>query len=66
MQVREYAFYKGENLLALGTICEIAKQMGVQEQTISYYKTQAYQNRLKRRNAISGNVRILIPIDDED
>ncbi|NBI05791.1 hypothetical protein [Senegalia massiliensis] len=60
---KEYALYKGENLLAIGTIEEIANEMGVQKNTMAYYKTQAYQNRLKRRNAFNGNVRVLVKLD---
>lgn len=63
--MREYALYKGEDLLAIGTIPEIAKEMGVKKETMTYYKTQAYRNRLKRRNAENGNVRILVPLDDD-
>lgn len=63
--MKEYALYKGEDLLVMGTIPHIAKQMEVQIQTITYYRTQAYRNRLKRRNAMNGNVRILIPLDEE-
>lgn len=66
MKRKEYALYKGENILAIGTIGEIAKEMGVQKETIAYYKTQVYQNRLKRRNAINGNVRMLVLLDEED
>lgn len=62
--MKEYALYKGEELLAIGSIPEIAKELGVQRETISYYKTQAYQNRLKRRKAVNGNVRKLISLDD--
>lgn len=64
--MKEYALYKGDDILAIGTIPEIAKEMGVKRDTIAYYKTQAYQNRLKRRNALNGNVRRLIPLDDEE
>ncbi|MGJ0847463.1 hypothetical protein ACR77J_12300 [Tissierella praeacuta] len=63
--MREYAFYKGDEILSIGTIPEIAEKLGVKRDTVAYYKTQAYQNRLKRRNALNGNVRILIPLDDE-
>ena len=64
-EVKEYALYKGEEIIAIGTISEIAEELGVQEQTVAYYKTQAYQNRLRRRNAIDGNVRVLIPLDED-
>lgn len=59
----EYALYKGEELLSIGTIPEIAKELGVKRETVAYYKTKAYSNRLKRRNALNGNVRILVSLD---
>ncbi|SCG82685.1 hypothetical protein DW1_1112 [Proteiniborus sp. DW1] len=64
--MKEYALYKGDEMLAIGTIPEIAKELGVKRDTIAYYKTQAYQNRLKRRNAVDGNVRLLIPLEDDE
>lgn len=64
--MKEYALYKGDDILAIGTIAEIAKELGVKKNTIAYYKTQAYQNRLRRRNALNGNVRRLILLDDEE
>ena len=57
--MKEYALYKGENLLAIGTGEEIAKRMGVKKETIAFYKTPAY-----RRRAKSKNVRILVPLDE--
>lgn len=62
---KEYALYKGEKMLAMGTIAYIARITGVKRETVSYYKTQAYINRLKRRNALNGNVRILVSLEDE-
>ena len=42
MQVKEYALYKGEELLAMGTKREIAEQLGVSINSISYYGTHQY------------------------
>lgn len=39
MQVKEYALYKGEELLAMGTKREIAEQLGVSASTVGYYGT---------------------------
>ena len=64
--MKEYALYKGDEILSIGTIPEIAKEMGLKEHTISFYKTESYLNRLRRRNSIDGNVRILIPLDEEE
>lgn len=48
----EYALYKGENLLHIGTIKEIAKAHGVKANTIRFYNTPCYKKRIaKRRNA---------------
>lgn len=64
--MKEYAFYKGENLLAMGTLEEIAKEMGVATMTMFYYKSNAYLKRLERENRLDGNVRMLVPLDGDD
>lgn len=45
MQVKEYALYKGEKLLAMGTKREIAEQLGVSPITVGYYGTPVYARR---------------------
>jgi hypothetical protein len=45
--MKEYALYKGEKCLAIGTIKEIAIQMKVKAKTISFYKTPTYKKRCK-------------------
>lgn len=45
MQVKEYALYKGDELLAMGTKREIAEQLGVSANTVGYYGTPAYARR---------------------
>lgn len=35
---KEYALYKGEDILAFGTIDEIAQKLGVKKETVAYYK----------------------------
>lgn len=60
----EYALYKGENILSIGTIDEIAKDMKVQRETIKYYTTGAYQRKLAKRNNPK-NFKTLILLDDE-
>lgn len=63
--MKEYALYKGEDLLAIGTVEEIAKETGTKRGTIMYYKSPSYRKRLIERNALHRNVRILVPLDDE-
>lgn len=36
--MKEYALYKGDDLLAMGTVEEIAKQTGTKVGTIKYYR----------------------------
>lgn len=43
---KEYYLYEGDEVIATGTIKEIAKKMGVSERTIMFYKNPSY---LKRR-----------------
>lgn len=45
MQTKEYALYKGEELIAMGTKKEIAEQLGVSASTIGYYGTPVYARR---------------------
>ena len=43
----EYAMYKGDELLAMGTTEEICKQMNIKEQTFRVYRSNAYKERIK-------------------
>lgn len=65
MKVKEYALYKGEEILAIGTITEIAREVGLSNSGVLYYKTPTYLNRLRRENRLDGNVRILIEIEED-
>ena len=35
-KVKEYALYKGDTFIDLGTIKELAKKLGVNERTVQY------------------------------
>ena len=60
----DYALYKGEKILSIGTIEEIAKELGVRKETIYFYKLPVYKKRVdERKNKKS--FRILVPIDEE-
>ena len=43
-----YALYKGDELLATGTIVQIAYKMGVSIKTIKFYGTPTYKKRNKK------------------
>lgn len=47
MSEKEYALYKGDELLAIGTAKELAEQFGVKVSTIHFYKSPTY---IKRTN----------------
>lgn len=57
-----YALYKGEELLSIGTIYQIAQELKVQVRTIKYYGTNAYKRKLEKRKN-DNNSRILIALD---
>lgn len=42
-----YALYKGEKLIADGTLLQIAHKTGVKLRTIQFYKTPTYKRRRK-------------------
>lgn len=42
-----YALYKGDELLDVGTLDEIAKRRGVRPSTIYHYSMPAYQRKAK-------------------
>lgn len=59
---KEYYLYKGDEVLATGTIKEIAKKMNVSTRTIRFYSNPSY---LKRRSN-GKNYRVLICVDEEE
>lgn len=42
-----YALYKGDNILTIGSIRELALYLGVTERTIRFYSTPTYKKRTK-------------------
>ena len=54
----EYALYKGDELLSIGTIKELAKEFGVGERSIKFYMTPTYKKRTSERKG-----RRLVKID---
>lgn len=56
--MKEYALYKGDNLLGIGTKKELSKQFNLKIKTLSFYHTPANKKREKK-----GNKKILISLD---
>lgn len=48
MRAKEYALYKGEELLAMGAKREIAEQLGVSASTVGCYGTPVYARRTSK------------------
>ena len=61
-KIRWYALYKGDKFLYQGTKQDLAKYLGVSEDTIYFYTTPAY----KRRFADNSNKYLVIKVDDID
>lgn len=57
-KIKEYALYKGEKCIAIGTIQEIAKQTGVKDRTIYFYTMPVYKKRCKNSKKRLEMVRI--------
>ncbi|WP_373815742.1 hypothetical protein [Jeotgalibaca porci] len=58
----EYALYKGDELLIIGTIAEIASRLKVKPKTIRFYGSPAYQKRAGKKEY---GRRTLVRLDDE-
>lgn len=58
----EYAVYKGDEFIMIGTIYEIANEFGIKIESAKYYLTDAYKRRIKRRG--SKNYRLLVPMEE--
>lgn len=48
----QYELYKGDRLIARGTVNEIATEMGVKESSIRHYGMPAYKNRGTGKNSM--------------
>lgn len=64
---KEYALYKGDNFICIGTIKEIAQIMGVKERTVYWWSTPAARRR-GQRNKLKKvpNRKILIKVEDDE
>ena len=45
MQIKEFALYKGDELLAMGTKREIAEKLGISVRSVTCYGTPSYAKR---------------------
>lgn len=59
--MKEYALYKGDDIIAVGTVKEIAQEVDVKPSTLHFYKSPAYQ---KRGTGV--NRKVLILLDESE
>lgn len=59
--MKEYALYKGDQIIAVGTANQIAEEIGVKPETVYYYKSPSYQRRVSGKNG-----RVLVDIDEDE
>ena len=57
----DYALYKGDKFINLGTLEELAKYLGVKKKTIQFYASNVWKNRSKDRD----NPYIAFKIEDD-
>lgn len=62
--MKEYAVYKGDVLLDIGTIQELAKKFKVKKETVRFWTTPANSKRAKKHKECSGH-KIAIKIEGE-
>lgn len=56
---KEFALYKGDTFIMIGTKDEIAKHQGVSRRTIDHMATPTYKKRVKNNGII------IIPVEEE-
>lgn len=61
----EVAVYRGDDMIATGTLTEVAAQLKVNPETIYFYLTPAYQRRLAKRKTLDRS-RTAVRLDDDD
>lgn len=65
--MKAYALYRGEELLAIGTIREIATELKIKEGTVRFYQTPRYKRRLEsRKNGKFEKQRSLVNLEGEE
>lgn len=60
--LKEYALYKGDRLIAIGTANDIAAHQGIKVASLRRYGTPEYASRSKKSN----NRKLLIEIGEDE
>ncbi|QNG60370.1 hypothetical protein H4O14_02250 [Bacillus sp. PAMC26568] len=62
--MKEYAVYKGDTFICIGTVEECANYLDVSPQTIRFYLSPAYKKRIAKRGETSNSLTV-IKIEDD-
>ena len=65
MKLAEYAVYKGEEIIAMGTRREIAEKLGVKIATVRFWSSPANKRRIESRKGGNSQGKLAIRIEDE-
>lgn len=61
----EYALYKGDEIIGIGTAKELAEKLGIKPETIRWYATPSQEKRVAAA-ADPENQMIAVKIDEKD
>jgi hypothetical protein len=61
---KEYAVYKGDEFICLGTINECAKFLGINPKSVRHLMTPSYIRRVEKRKN-NGDFLVMFRLDDE-
>lgn len=59
-----YALYKGDTFITLGTLREIADEIGIKYSSVQYFLTNTYRKKILNRKKPK-NYKMLILIEDD-
>lgn len=62
---KDYAVYEGDTFICWGTAKDCAERIGISPETIYFYATEKYRNRLAKRTKGNQNPLIVIRIEDD-
>lgn len=60
----EYALYKGENFLFIGTAEECAEQLKVAVETVKFYATRSYRSKVAKKDSNNMMIAVKLPADE--
>lgn len=55
---RDYAVYRGDEFVTVGTQAEVARELGVKPDTIYFWSTPTYNKRLKKDSKALVSIRL--------